>query len=131
MLQDGWFNTGDLGYLDYKGRIVITGREKDLIINKGVNIYPQEIENVILLYPNAIRAAVIGVRDGDEEVPVAFVQLRSAEEGVERNLKKLCMQHLATYKIPRKFYCDTKDLPATATGKVDKKVLRAQLAEKV
>ncbi len=131
VLQDGWFNTGDLGYLDDKGRIVITGREKDLIINKGVNIYPQEIENVILLYPNAIRAAVIGVRDGDEEVPVAFVQIRSAEENCERNLKKLCMQHLATYKVPRQFYCDTKDLPATATGKVDKKVLRASLAEKV
>lgn len=131
VLQDGWFNTGDLGYLDRKGRIVITGREKDLIINKGVNIYPQEIENIILLYPNAIRAGVVGVRDGDEEVPVAFVQLRSMEEHCERNLKKLCMQHLATYKVPRQFYCDTKELPATATGKVDKKVLRARLAEKV
>ena len=130
VLKDGWFNTGDLGYLDSKGRIVITGREKDLIINKGVNIYPQEIENVILLYPNAIRAAVVGVRDGDEEVPVAFVQLRSHEEQPERNLKKLCMQHLATYKVPKQFYCDTKELPATATGKVDKKVLRASLVDK-
>jgi long-chain acyl-CoA synthetase len=131
VLQNGWFNTGDLGYLDHKGRIVITGREKDLIINKGVNIFPQEIENVILLYPNAIRVGVVGTHVGDEEVPVAFVQLRSHEDQPERNLKKLCMQHLATYKVPRQFYCDTKDLPATATGKVDKKVLRAWLAEKV
>ncbi|HEX4068525.1 MAG TPA: hypothetical protein VHX42_00345, partial [Candidatus Babeliales bacterium] len=102
-----------------------------LIINKGVNIFPQEIENVILLYPNAIRVGVVGMHDGDEEVPVAFVQLRSHEQDCERNLKKLCMQHLATYKVPKRFYCDTKELPATATGKVDKKVLRAWLAEKV
>ncbi len=131
VLKDGWFNTGDLGYIDSKGRIVITGREKDLIIHKGFNIYPQEIENVILSYPNAIQAAVVGFHDGDGEVPVAFVQLRSMEEHCERNLRTLCAQHLASYKIPRQFFCDTKDLPATATGKIDKKVLRAQLAEKV
>lgn len=130
VLKNGWFNTGDLAYLDSKGRIVITGREKDLIIHKGINIYPQEIENVILLHPNVIRAGVVGVRDGDGEVPVAFVQLRADDEAIEKDLKKLCMQHLATYKVPRQFYCDTKELPATATGKIDKKVLRAQLVEK-
>jgi len=131
VLKGGWFNTGDLAYIDSKGRIVITGREKDLIIHKGFNIYPQEIENIILLHPNVIRAAVVGVHDGDGEVPVAFVQLRAADSSAEKDLKKLCTQHLATYKIPRQFYCDTKDLPATATGKIDKKALRAQLAEKI
>jgi long-chain acyl-CoA synthetase len=130
VLQDGWLNTGDLAYLDHKGRIVITGREKDLIIHKGFNIYPQEIENVILLHPNAIRAAVVGGHDGDDEVPIAFVQIRVADDGIEKSLRKLCSQHLATYKIPRQFYCDTKELPATATGKIDKKILRAQIAEK-
>jgi long-chain acyl-CoA synthetase len=131
ILKNGWLNTGDLGYIDSHGRIVITGREKDLIIHKGFNIYPQEIENVILSYPNAIRAGVVGRIDEDGEVPVAFVQLRSHEENCERHLRALCAQHLAAYKIPRQFFCDTKDLPATATGKIDKKVLRAQLAEKV
>lgn len=131
ILKDGWLNTGDLGYIDARGKIVITGREKDLIINKGVNIFPQEIENIILSYPNAIRAGVVGRHDGDEEVPVAFVQLRTAEKDCEKHLKALCMQHLANYKVPRQFFCDTKELPATATGKVDKKVLRAWLAEKV
>lgn len=131
ILIDGWLNTGDLAYLDSQGRIVITGREKDLIIHKGFNIYPQEIENVILLHPNVIRAAVVGVHDGDGEVPVAFVQIRTADASIEKSLKKLCTQHLATYKVPRQFYCDTKDLPVTATGKIDKKVLRAQVAEKI
>ena len=131
VLRDGWFNTGDLAYIDDCGRIIITGREKDLIIHKGFNIYPQEIENVLLSHPNVIRAGVIG-RPDDEggEVSVAFVQLRTAEKDIEKALRSLCMQHLAAYKVPRQFICDTQDLPTTATGKVDKKVLRARLADK-
>lgn len=82
---NGWFNTGDLGYIDAQGRIVITGREKDLIINKGFNIYPQEIENIISLYHNVIRVGVIGVADEEGgEMPIAFVQLRTAEDGIEK-----------------------------------------------
>ncbi len=132
VLHDGWFNTGDLAYIDSKGRIVISGREKDLIINKGFNIYPQEVENVILLHPNVIRAGVIGVYDEEGgEMPMAFVQIRVADNGIEKSLRSLCMQHLAAYKVPRQFYCDTKELPVTATGKIDKKALRAQMAEKV
>jgi long-chain acyl-CoA synthetase len=130
VLKDGWFNTGDLAYIDFCGRIVITGREKDLIINKGFNIYPQEIENVILSYSNAIRAAVVGRIDEDGEVPIAFVQLRSLEKDAEQKLRRLCVQYLAPYKVPRQFFCDTKELPVTATGKIDKKILRAQLIEK-
>ena len=132
VLKDGWFNTGDLAYFDTKGRIVISGREKDLIINKGFNIYPQEVENIMLLHPNVIRAAVIGVHDEEGgEVPIGFAQLRAHENNIERSLRTLCMQHLAAYKVPRQFYCDIKELPVTATGKIDKKVLRAQFTEKV
>ena len=123
-MKDGWFNTGDLGYKDERGAIIITGRQKDLIIHKGFNIYPQEIENVILSHPNVLRVGVIGKHDGDGEVPVAFVQLRVTQANIEKDLRALCKNHLATYKIPRKFICDTKELPTTATGKVDKKVLR-------
>lgn len=129
VLKDGWFNTGDLVYIDRKGKIVITGRVKDLIIHKGLNIYPQEIENVILSHPNAIRVGVIGVReDAAGEVPIAFVQLRKEEPGIEDALKALCDQHLAPYKVPRSFICSVEELPTTATGKVDKKVLRKQAA---
>jgi long-chain acyl-CoA synthetase len=92
VLHDGWFNTGDLAYLDSKGRIVISGREKDLIINKGFNIYPQEVENVILLHPNVIRAGVIGVYDEEGgEMPMAFVQIRAAETGIEKSLRSLLL----------------------------------------
>lgn len=124
VLKDGWFDTGDLGYKDDSGAITITGRQKDLIINKGFNIYPQEIENVILSHPNVIQAGVIGKHDGDGEIPVAFVQIRTAQNNIENELRALCKSHLAAYKVPRKFICDTKELPATATGKIDKKVLR-------
>lgn len=132
VLKDGWFNTGDLAYIDHKGRIVITGREKDLIINKGINVYPQEIENVLLLHANVIRAGVVGKKENFEgEVPIAFVQIRREQDGMEKELHKLCVSHLASYKIPRRFIVTTRDLPATATGKVDKKVLRKEVNEKI
>jgi len=128
-LKDGWFNTGDLAYIDAQGKIVITGRQKDLIIHKGFNIYPQEIENVILSHALVIRVGVVGWHDHDGEIPVAFVQIRSQDAHVERELRSLCKQHLAAYKIPKKFICSEKELPLTATGKVDKKVLRVQLID--
>lgn len=124
VLKDGWFNTGDTMYLSDEGKLVITGRTKDLIIHKGINIYPQEIENVIMTNPNVIRVGVIGKRDSDGEVPVAYVQLREEQEGMEQLLKDLCVQQLAPYKVPRTFFCQVEDLPLTATNKVDKKVLR-------
>ena len=132
VLKNDWFNTGDLGYKDSNGALVITGRQKDLIINKGFNIYPQEIENIILSHPNVLRVGVIGKPDGDGgEIPIAFVQLRTTQAHIEKDLRALCKSHLAAYKIPRKFICDTKDLPMTATGKIDKKILRTINIEEI
>ncbi len=130
VLKDGWFNTGDTMYLNDEGKLVITGRTKDLIIHKGINVYPQEIENVIMFHPNVIRVGVIGIKDNAHgEIPIAYVQLRHKEEGIEAKLKALCMQQLAPYKVPRTFICSTDQLAVTATGKVDKKVLRAKSNE--
>ncbi len=129
VLKDGWFNTGDAMYVDpATGKLLITGRTKDLIIHKGINIYPQEIENIIIAHPNVIHVGVIGKKDNAYgEIPIAFVQLRQNEEGIEGKLKALCVQHLASYKVPRSFICSTEDLPTTATGKVNKKVLRKKI----
>ncbi len=127
VLKDGWFRTGDTMYFDPKGKLVIAGRVKDLIKSKGIKIYPQEIENIIMSHANVIRVGVIGVKDEtNSEIPIAYVQLRQAEEGIEQKLKTLCTQQLASYKVPRSFICSTEELPVTATGKVDKKLLRAQ-----
>lgn len=125
VLKNGWLDTGDLGYMDWQGKLVITGRLKDIIINKGFKIYPQEIENVLLMHANVIRAAVIGHTDpATGEIAVAYVQLKQQEPGIEQGLLELCQRYLAAYKVPRKFICQTTSLPLTATGKVDKKVLR-------
>ena len=123
-IVNGFLSTGDLAYLDAQGKLVISGRYKDLIINKGQNIYPQEIENVIQGFPGVIRVAVIGQKDESVgEVPIAYVQLRSMDPGIEGALKDLCTNSLAPYKVPKEFICTASELPITATGKIDKKTL--------
>jgi long-chain acyl-CoA synthetase len=128
VVQDGWFNTGDLGYLDQYGRLVIAGREKDLIIHHGIKIYPQEVEGLLLQHPHVLMAAVVGAKSGKTEIPVAFIVPHGADENLEQELKRQCQRQLARYKIPQRFYL-RKQLPQTATGKIDKKALRAELAQ--
>lgn len=129
-LKDGFLYTGDLAYLDGRGRLIITGRVKDLIKHKGINVYPAEIENIILMHPLVVAVGVIGVDDPSVgQVPVAYVQVRAHEAGIEDVLKKLCADHLAAYKVPRSFVCSTEVLPMLVTGKVDKKVLRQRVSQ--
>ena len=124
VLKDGWLNTGDLGYINEQGYLAISGRSKDLIIHKGFNIYPQEIENVLLSHPAVYQAAVIGREDSSSgQIPVAFVAFKGKNEKLESLLRELCAANLASYKIPRKFICLEK-LPMNATGKIDKKQLQ-------
>jgi len=127
VLVDGWFATGDLAKFDVRGKLIICGRLKDVIIHKGMNIYPQEIENVILKHQNVLRVAVVGKGDNvSGDIPVAFVQLRSSVENVEQALRSICEKELAVYKIPRKFFI-VKEMPLTATGKVNKKKLKEKI----
>lgn len=123
VLVDGWLNTGDMARKDELGNLAISGRSKDIIIHKGFNIYPAEIENVLMKHPSVFKAAVIGQ---DEEmsgqVAIAFLAVKKIDTDLEKNLRDLCAHNLAAYKIPRKFIC-LEDLPMNATGKVDKKKL--------
>lgn len=130
VLKDGWLDTGDCAYIDKDGNIVITGREKDLIISKGFNVYPQEVENIIMQHSAVLRVAVVGKSDDiNGQVPIAFVQLRVDAKNIQKELSSLCVHHLAAYKLPRMFICSTADLPMTATGKIDKKQLCKRLAD--
>lgn len=126
VLHEGWLCTGDLAMLKSDGTLVITGRSKDLIIHKGFNIYPQEIENVLLRHPQVIKAAVVGKpEDLSGQVPIAFVAVRLRDESLVNDLRRLCVENLALYKVPRTIIC-LDDLPMNATGKIDKKQLLNQ-----
>lgn len=124
VLKDGWLNTGDLGYINKQGYLAISGRSKDLIIHKGFNIYPQEIENVLLSHPKIVQAAVIGRDDyASGQIPIAFVAVNDKDGEMSGVLRDLCAANLANYKIPKQFVCLEK-LPMSATGKIDKKQLQ-------
>jgi long-chain acyl-CoA synthetase len=126
VLKDGWLNTGDFATFDNEGRLSIVGRFKDLIIHKGFNIYPQEIENVLISYPGMMKAAVVGLPDElAGEVPVAYVVVKDAAPDIEQQLRALCSDRLAGYKVPRHFIV-LDDLPMTSLGKIDKKKLKLE-----
>ncbi len=126
-LINGWFLTGDIGKMDEDGYIYILDRKKDLIISKGVNIYPREIEEIIMKYPGVKDCAVVGVKDESHgEIPVAFIESEDDVEINEKELKQYLKSKLANYKLPRKIYF-VDNLPKNATGKVLKRVLRENI----
>lgn len=129
VIKNGWFNTGDVGYLDGTGKIVITSREKDIIKSKGMHIFPQELENILLTSNKISQAAVIGITDTEGEYPIAIVE--SQEQDLQvliAELFAILKQSLAEYKIPKKIIVE-KQLPLTGTGKIDKKKLKLEINE--
>ena len=123
VIKDGWLYTGDLGKLDEDGFIYIVDRKKDLIIMKGLNIYPKEVEDVLYTHPKIKEAAVVGKQLNDkDEVPVAYVVLQEGEEATEEEIHKYLKHSLAHYKIPRRIEF-RKELPKTPTGKILKRML--------
>jgi long-chain acyl-CoA synthetase len=126
--RDGWLKTGDLGRLDAGGRLSVVDRKKDLIIVKGLNVYPLEIETVLLSQPDVAEAAVIGVPDdtGDEVIN-AFVVPKPGKTVSPEALLLACRQALAPFKVPREIH-GWDVLPKNTLGKVLKKDLRETLA---
>jgi len=127
-IVNGWLLTGDMGYLDDEGFLFIVDRKKDLIISKGINIYPREIEEVIDRFEGIAASAVIGARDEKSgEIPVAYIELEGEREVYdEAGLRAHMKKHLANYKIPRQIHV-TEALPKNVTGKVLKRVLKENL----
>jgi acyl-CoA synthetase (AMP-forming)/AMP-acid ligase II len=123
-LADGWLHTGDVGYFDADGYLVLVDRIKDMIIRGGENIYPKEIENVLYTDPAVLEAAVVGRPHpvlGEE--PVAFVALRTPGSVTAEELVELCSKALARFKVPREVVI-LDVLPKNTVGKIAKPELR-------
>jgi long-chain acyl-CoA synthetase len=125
-LRGGWLHTGDVGSLDAQGFLTIKDRSKDMIISGGANIYPREIEEVLLRHPAVAECSVVGRPHPEwgEEV-VAFLVLR--KEISSEELEKLCLENIARFKRPRE-YRFVEALPKNNYGKVLKTELRKRLA---
>ncbi|RSD27894.1 o-succinylbenzoate--CoA ligase [Mesobacillus subterraneus] len=125
-IREGWLHTGDIGYLDQDGFLYVLDRRSDLIISGGENIYPAEIEGVLLSHPGVADAGVIGMSDEQwGQVPVAFIVKN--DQGVsEEQLLQLCEEKLAKYKLPKKIFF-VESLPRNAA----KKLLRRRLRERL
>ncbi|HET8798093.1 MAG TPA: AMP-binding protein, partial [Thermoanaerobaculia bacterium] len=114
--SDGWFRTGDMASMSDDGYLTLSGRKSDLIISGGFNIYPREIEELLLEQPGVREAAVAGVHDPIRgEIPVAFL----AGDFDPEQLERACREQLASFKVPRRFV-RVESLPRTALGKVQK-----------
>jgi acyl-CoA synthetase (AMP-forming)/AMP-acid ligase II len=123
---EGWFNTRDLARLE-DGNLFIVGRTKDLIVRRGFNVYPAEVEAILNAHPAVVHSGVVGRSvEGDEDV-IAFVQLLPGSPLTANDLAEYAAQHLAPYKRPSQFVF-VRSLPVTPTGKVAKGELAKMLA---
>jgi acyl-CoA synthetase (AMP-forming)/AMP-acid ligase II len=121
-LEGGWLRTGDLGRMDADGLVTLAGRSKDLIISGGSNIYPREIEEVLLTHSDVVEVSVFGVPDPDwGEIVVAFVVAAPGGTADPETLDALCLARLARFKRPKSYHF-VEALPKNAYGKVLKPV---------
>ncbi|MES2631443.1 MAG: AMP-binding protein [Pseudomonadota bacterium] len=128
-VQDGWLFTGDMGALDEDGFLTLKDRSKDMIISGGSNIYPREVEEVLLLDPAVAEVSVVGEHDPHwGESVVAFVVPRTGAQVTVEALDALCLQHIARFKRPKRYEI-VESLPMNSYGKVLKTALRRRIEE--
>jgi fatty-acyl-CoA synthase len=127
---DGLLSSGDVGHIDPAGRLFIDGRDDEMIVSGGENVFPREVEDLLADHEAVVEAAVIGVEDDEFGQRLkAFVVVNEGAEVTEEDLKAHVKEHLAGYKAPREVeFVD--ELPRNATGKILKRELHAREAEK-
>ncbi len=123
-LAGGWLHTGDIGHVDDDGYLFVVDRKKDLILRGGFNVFPRDVEDVLLAHPAVAQAGVVGRPDArlGEEV-VAFVSLRPGADASAAELTEHARRHLAAHKYPREITI-VPMVPLTSVGKLDRKKLR-------
>jgi len=123
MTPDGFFRTGDMGYMDAAGYIKIVDRKKDMILVSGFNVYPNEVEEVVASHPGVLECAAVGVKDEHSGEAVKVFVVRRDPELTEANIKAHCIANLTNYKRPR--FIEFRDaLPKTNVGKILRRELR-------
>ncbi|MDO8568847.1 MAG: AMP-binding protein [Dehalococcoidales bacterium] len=123
-IRNGWLHTGDIGKLDKDGFLFITGRKKRMIILKGQNVYPAEIEEVLSTHPSVAESKVIGVSDRLRgEIVRAFIRLKPGTEATEPEIRRFCQERMADYRVPREIVF-TNALPQTTPARFGEKELK-------
>ena len=124
VVKDGWLYTGDIGRVDEDGYLFILGRKKEMIIQKGQNTFPGDIEAVLKTHPKVAETAVVGVPDELRgEIVRAYISLKKGEMVTEEEIKHFCREHMANYKVPKQIVF-LESLPKTATGQIRKEDLK-------
>jgi long-chain acyl-CoA synthetase len=125
---DGWFRTGDVGYMDEDGYVFLVDRIKDLIICSGFNVYPRNIEEAIYKHPAVDECNVIGVPDEYRgEAPIAFVTLKTGSSATAAEIKEFLAEYISKIEMPRDIIFKD-ELPKTLVGKLSKNELRDEYA---
>jgi O-succinylbenzoic acid--CoA ligase len=121
--HDGWLSTGDMGYLDAEGYLYVLDRRSDLIVSGGENVYPAEIEAILLAHPDVEEVGVCGQADAQwGQVPVAFIRQRGGSNVQVADLLAYAAERLARYKHPRAIYF-VEQLPRNSAGKLVRREL--------
>ncbi len=126
VLQDGWLSTGDIARFDQEGYLYIVDRKKDMILVSGFNVFPNEVEDVLVRHQNIREAAVVGVvsKEGNERVK-AFIVTNDGQEISREEIMQHCKEYLTAYKIPKLIEFRS-DLPKTNVGKILRRALREE-----
>jgi long-chain acyl-CoA synthetase len=126
MTKDGFFKTGDLGYMNEQGYSKIVDRKKDMILVSGFNVFPNELEDVISQHPKVLECAAIGVPDEKSGEAVKVFIVKKDEGLTKEDLMKFCREQLTSYKVPKTIEFRT-ELPKSNVGKILRKDLRAEV----
>ncbi|MCJ0764896.1 class I adenylate-forming enzyme family protein [Variovorax terrae] len=127
--HEGWYRTGDLGKRDRQGRLQIVGRKKEMIISGGENVYPAEVQNVLLAYPGVTEAAVFGLPSqawGEEVRAVVYGEGEAGDRLREADLLQHCRARIGAYKVPKQIHIAREPLPKNGPGKIATAQVRAQ-----
>ena len=127
--KDGWLATGDIGVMDERGFVRIVDRKKDMILVSGFNVYPNEIEAVVVMHPGVLECAAVGVPDAKSGEAVKLFVVKKDEALTTEDVLKHCREHLTGYKCPRDVEF-RKDLPKTNVGKILRRELRDEMKRK-